>query len=196
MPPRSGDREGLTSMIGRQEAKAIVIVHPKTVLDPNLRARHDVRPEPSKPDCKGYKLRGLDTGPCGSKLVNCTSNFFIICVIAALCFAGFMNWKHAWAKAAADRRTHERRRRNSNQRSQRRKRALHENTIRQSLHIERVRWNSLARRLRMSVNCKIKSPNIWLNFRFDFNLLLNNDDYEIPKHQHEEARYAHPRLLL
>ncbi|KAL8804146.1 MAG: hypothetical protein Q9223_005882 [Gallowayella weberi] len=69
-----------------------------------VRALDTVREKSPKPDCKGYKLHGIDTGPCGSKVVNYTAVTAIVCVIAVLCFVGFMKWKYSWDKAAESRR--------------------------------------------------------------------------------------------
>ncbi|KAL8807900.1 MAG: hypothetical protein Q9182_000366 [Xanthomendoza sp. 2 TL-2023] len=70
-----------------------------------VRALDTVREKSSKPECKGYKVRGIDTGPCGSKVVNYTAVTAIVLIFAVLCFVGFMKWKYSWDRAAKSRRT-------------------------------------------------------------------------------------------
>ncbi|KAL8831165.1 MAG: hypothetical protein Q9170_005425 [Blastenia crenularia] len=62
---------------------------------PIVQLHHYARSESSKSECKDYKLRGIDTGPCGSNAVNYTSIVLIVLVVVSLCFAAYMKTKRS-----------------------------------------------------------------------------------------------------
>ncbi|KAL8941961.1 MAG: hypothetical protein Q9216_001941 [Gyalolechia sp. 2 TL-2023] len=50
----------------------------------------EARSELSKADCKNYKLRGIDTGPCGNSVINYTSISLIVFIVASICLAVYL----------------------------------------------------------------------------------------------------------
>ncbi|KAI4230809.1 MAG: hypothetical protein L6R40_007919 [Gallowayella cf. fulva] len=106
MPLVLGTSASRASTFGIQQQKHDTLLRTNSVPSERTQVRRDdVRSDPSESDCKGHRLRGIDTGPCRSKPVNYTAILVIICVLAALGFAGFWKWKHSWAKDAVHKRT-------------------------------------------------------------------------------------------
>ncbi|KAL8771615.1 MAG: hypothetical protein Q9209_003058 [Squamulea sp. 1 TL-2023] len=111
------------------QAKDDLILHPMPTCFQSVQVLHKVRPEASIVDCKGYKIRGIDTGPCGSRVVNESSIIAIICVVMICCVAGFLKFKHSSVKDGAEGDTQVGQRRDHSHQSGRRKKERQDHVL-------------------------------------------------------------------
>ncbi|KAL9025918.1 MAG: hypothetical protein Q9196_005336 [Gyalolechia fulgens] len=118
-----------------------------------LRFTKEVRSESSKADCKGYKLRGIDTGPCGNSVITYTSISLIILVVGSICLAVYLKTRRSRTNPSGDLRPQpvispyqtEHSARQKSEHSARQKREQQERVIQQRLNDERRRQDIPAR---------------------------------------------------
>ncbi|KAL8940465.1 MAG: hypothetical protein Q9211_002262 [Gyalolechia sp. 1 TL-2023] len=110
-----------------------------------LRFTKQVRSESSKADCKGYKLRGIDTGPCGNSVITYTSISLIILVVGSICLAVYLKTRRSRSNPSGDLRPQPVISPYQTEHSARQKREQQERVIQQRLNDERRRQNIPAR---------------------------------------------------
>ncbi|KAI4170075.1 MAG: hypothetical protein LQ343_005216 [Gyalolechia ehrenbergii] len=110
-----------------------------------LRFVKEVRSESSKAECKDYKLRGIDTGPCGNSAINYTSISLIIFVVASICLAVYLKTSRARRKPSVNVRPQPVIGPYQTEHGARQKREQQERVIQQRLDDERRRQNIPAR---------------------------------------------------
>lgn len=137
MPAVIDKRKKLALTSSTLQYRAIVQHHTASTMTQAIRFHNNVRSESSEADCKGYKLRGIDTGPCGNSVINYTSISLIIFVVASFCFATYMKINRSKRKAPADVRPQPVINPYQNQHRERQKREQQERMIQQRLHDER-----------------------------------------------------------
>ncbi|KAL8780811.1 MAG: hypothetical protein Q9213_006284 [Squamulea squamosa] len=111
----------------------------------SVQVLHQVRPEASSIDCKGYKIRGIGTGPCGSRIINESSIIAIICVVTICCVAGFLKFKHSPVRDAAEGDTQMGHKRDRSHHSRRHKKERRGYVIQYPRHDRSRQWNLSAR---------------------------------------------------
>ncbi|KAL8718795.1 MAG: hypothetical protein Q9225_004105 [Loekoesia sp. 1 TL-2023] len=145
MPAVVDKRKNITLTSSTLQYKAVEQHHAASTMTQTIRFHNNVRSESSEADCKGYKLRGIDTGPCGNSVINYTSISLIIFVVVSLCLATYMKISRSKRTALADVRPQPVINPYQNQHRERQKREQQERTIQQRLHDERRRQNIPAR---------------------------------------------------
>ncbi|KAL8861643.1 MAG: hypothetical protein Q9178_001844 [Gyalolechia marmorata] len=133
MPPVFQAPEEPALTFSFRQVRDNVILQQKAISSQSVQVLDRVRPQSSKPGCKGYNVSGIGTGPCRSRVVSDPSIIAILCVIATLCVAGFVKLKHSGITTAAERRTRNLERQDWDYYSGRRRRERREHTVRQHL---------------------------------------------------------------
>lgn len=111
----------------------------------SLQFAKTVRSESFKANCKGYKLRGIDTGPCGNRVINYTSISLIIFVVASIALTVYLKSIRSRRRNSGDVRPQPVINLYHTEHSARQKREQQENVIQQRLDYERRRQNISAR---------------------------------------------------
>ncbi|KAI4184014.1 MAG: hypothetical protein L6R41_005032 [Letrouitia leprolyta] len=111
----------------------------KSTLTQSFRITKTIRSESSKADCKGYKLRGIDTGPCGNRAINYTSISLVIFVAVSFFLAVYLKTSRSRRPNSEDVRPQPVRNPYQTEHSARHKREQQERIIQQRLEYERRR---------------------------------------------------------
>ncbi|KAL9595506.1 MAG: hypothetical protein Q9219_006404 [cf. Caloplaca sp. 3 TL-2023] len=145
MPAVVGQPETSTSISWPLQIAA-ALEHPtESISTYAVRLQSQIRSENSKTNCKGYKLRGIDTGPCGNSIVNYASIALIIFVVSSLCFALYMKTFRPKPTTSADARSQPVINPYQALDLERQKREQRERAVQQHLQDERRRQNIPAR---------------------------------------------------